>query len=135
MNNFDVVRAITRRHFWDDYRSPLTCVAVPSSSGSGSGETIDISIEPIYRGAGPNLTATKAGVTVALTWSEVPNAYAYVIYRANVAGGPFTILLSGIVARSYVDIPAISGTYYYRVTAIEPNFGETEASNTASATV
>jgi hypothetical protein len=135
MNNFDSIRAITRRHFWDDYRSPLTCVVIPSASGSGSGETIDIGITPVFQGVGPDLTAVAAGGSITLSWSQTPKAYAYVIYRANVAGGPFTILLAGLVARSYVDIPAISGTYYYRVTAIEPDFGETLASNTASATV
>lgn len=135
MNNIDSIRAITRRHFWDDYRSPLTCVVIPSSSGSGSGETIDIGIEPIYRAPGPDLSATANGASITLSWSEVPKAYAYVVYRANVAGGPFSIIVSGIVARSFVDTPAISGTYYYRVTAIEPDFGETEVSNTASATV
>jgi hypothetical protein len=135
MNNFDSIRAITRRHFWDDYRSPLTCVTFPTSSGSGSGQTIDIGIEPVFRSPGPDLSATRVGATVSLSWTEVPKAYAYVIYRANVAGGPFTILLAGLVTRSFIDTPAISGTYYYRVTAIEPNFGETEVSNTASATV
>lgn len=135
MNNFDAFRAITRRHFWDDYRSPLTCVAFPTSSASASGSTIDIDIQPVLRSAGPVLSVAVTSPQVTLTWTAVPNAYAYVIYRASVEGGPFSILVSGLIDRFYVDTPPNPGTSYYRVTAIEPAFGETEVSNVVSATV
>lgn len=135
MNNFDTVRAITRRQFWDDYKSPLTCIAVLQDSGSSSGDITEIGLEPVFRAAGPALSVTSAPGAASLSWSEVPRAYAYVIYRALASGGPFSILAAGVVDRLWVDEPAVPGTYYYRVTAIEPDFGETEVSNVVSVTV
>lgn len=136
MNNFDSVRAITRRHFWDDYHSPLTCVVFPESSGfSASGQTIDILPTGVFQLPGPVLTAEADGSTVRLAWTEVPNAYAYIIYRSDTEDGPFSVLLSGLLAHEYVDTPENPGTVYYRVTGIEPNYGETEPSNVASTTV
>lgn len=135
MNNFDAFRPITRRHFWDNYRSPLTCVAFPTSSASASGSTIDIDIQPVLRAAGPVLSVAVTSPHVTLTWTAVENAYAYVVYRATVVGGPFSIVVSGLLDRFFVDTPSIPGTYQYRVTAIEPSFGETEVSNVVSATV
>jgi len=135
MDNFDAFRPVTRRHFWDDYRSPLTCVEVPTNSASASGSTIDIDILPVVQIPGPTLASAASGGSVTLTWSEVPKAYAYVVYRANVAAGPFSIVASGVIDRFFVDTPANPGTYFYRVTAIEPAFGETGVSNVVSATV
>lgn len=135
MNNFDSFRGITRRHFWDNYRSPLTCVAFPTSSASASGSTIDIGILPVLRAAGPVLAGVAAGASVSLTWSLVDKAYAYVVYRSTVQGGPFSIIVAGLIDRFFVDTPSNPGTYYYRVTAIEPAFGETEVSNVVHVTV
>lgn len=136
MNEFESLRAITRRHFFDDYRSPLTCVAVPEASGSGGISTIDIEIAPVLRGPAPGpLSVSVNGGEVSLSWPDQPGSFAYVVYRATSEAGPFSILVSGVIATSWVDIPAIPGTFWYRLTAIEPRFGETEVSNTVSATV
>lgn len=135
MDNFDAFRPVTRRHFWDDYRSPLTCVTVPTNSASASGSTIDIDIRPVVQVPGPVLAGSEASGTVSLSWSLVPKAFAYVIYRATVAAGPYIILASGVQDRFFMDTPQNPGIYFYRVTAIEPAFGETEVSNVVSATV
>lgn len=135
MNNFDAFRPVTRRHFWDNYRSPLTCTVIPSFSASASGNTIDIDVTPITRAAGPVLSGSAVGATADFSWAATPGAYAYVLYRATVEGGPFTILVAGLQGTSFIDTPPNSGTYYYRVTAIEPAFGETEVSNVVSITV
>lgn len=135
MDNFDAFRPVTRRHFWDDYKSPLTCVAVPTNSASASGSTIDIDILPVVQVPGPLLSEALQGHSVSLTWTAVPGAYAYVVYRANVKAGPFSIVASGVINRFFLDTPAIPGTYFYRVTGIEPAFGETAVSNVVSATV
>jgi len=135
MNTFDACRGITRRHFWDDYRSPLTCVDYPIFSASASGETTDILVDALYRAAGPVLEGSELGGNVSLSWSLVPNAYAYIVYRADNAAGPFTALVSGVLDQVWVDTPATAGTFHYRVTAIEPDFGETEVSNVVSLTV
>jgi fibronectin type 3 domain-containing protein len=135
MNNFDACRGITRRHFWEDYRSPLTCVDYPIFSASASGETTDILVEGIYRAAGPVLEGIEFGGEVSLSWSQVPNAYAYIVYRADSISSPFMALVSGVLDQVWVDVPATPGTFYYRVTAIEPDFGETEVSNVVALTV
>lgn len=137
MNNFDAFRAITRRYFWDNYISCLTCVAPPIFSGSSfaSGDTIDIGIAPIFRAAGPVLTGSEAGGTVTLTWTDIPNAYAAVVYRGNAISGPFSIVASGVIDHSFLDVPPAPGTFFYRVTLIESAFGESEPSNVVSLTV
>lgn len=135
MNNFDSFRGITRRHFWDAYRSPLTCVAFPTSSASASGQTIDISVQPVVQRPGPVLSATLAGGAVTLMWTNDINAYAAVLYRSNVIGGPFSIVAAGIIGGSFIDNPPGPGTFYYRSTLIESSFGETEVSNVVSITV
>lgn len=136
MNNFDAFRGISRRHFFDDYRSPLTCVEFPETSGSSSGETIDIDFTPVVQAGGPGpLTAVAAGLEVTLDWPRLEDAYAYVVYRATAAEGPYLALVTGLIPTSWVDIVAVSGTYYYKVTAIEPAFGETAPSNVVTVTV
>ena len=71
MNNFDSFRPITRRFFWDNYVSCLTCLPLPEASGSsfGSGETMDVDVDPVYQSAGPaSLSAVRNGESVTLTW-------------------------------------------------------------------
>lgn len=82
-----------------------------------------------------NAVASPTGVGVSLTWTEVPNAFAYVVYRATNVNGPFTRLIAGLVDRFYVDNTAVSGNFFYKVTGLEPDFGETLPSNTVSVTV
>jgi hypothetical protein len=138
VNNFDSFRPITRRYFWDNYISCLTCIAVPEASGSsfGSGETMDVDIDPVYQAAGPSaLDASVLEGSVALIWTAVPGAYAYVVYRSTEAEGPFTITSAGIVGESFIDVSPGTGNLYYRVTAIEPSFGETLPSPVASVTL
>lgn len=138
MNNFDAFRAITRRYFWDNYISCLTCVAVPIFSGSSfaSGETMDVGVDPILQSAGPGaLSAVAADGAVTLTWAIVPGAYAYVVYQSASAAGPFTIKASGVIGESFIDNAPGTGNLHYRVTGIEPNFGETLPSPVASVTV
>lgn len=67
---------------------------------------------------------------VRLTWSLQPYVYSYVVYRATSAGGPFSQITANVIGNSFVDNPP-PGTYYYKVTGIEPNFGETLASPVA----
>jgi hypothetical protein len=138
MNNFDSFRPITRRFFWDNYVSCLTCSLLPEASGSsfGSGETMDVGVDPIYQSSGPaSLSASASGASASLIWTQVDGAYAYVVYRSTAAEGPFTITAAGVVGESFVDVSPGTGTFYYRVTAIEPAFGETLPSPVATVTV
>jgi hypothetical protein len=134
-SRFDALRAITRRHFRIDYRSPFICLRAEEASGTGSSESSTLDILPTFQEAGPGLTAEVIGGTVSLSWTAVVNGFAYVVYRATAVDGPYVRIISGIVDRLYVDSTVVPGTYFYKVTGIEPNFGETLPSNIVSVTV
>lgn len=79
------------------------------------------------------LTATAGSASVALSWTAVPGATGYNIYRGTSSGAE-TLLKSGVTTNSYTDGSASSGTtYYYEVTATSAA-GESGMSNEASAT-
>lgn len=132
---FDSLRAITRRHFRIDYHSPMVCLEVEAASGTGSAESSTLEILPTLQEAGPVLVAEVIGGFVQLSWTAVVNGFAYVVYRATVPEGPFVIQIAGLIAQNYVDETVVPGNYFYKVTGIEPNFGETAASNVVSVTV
>lgn len=135
MNAFIAITPISRRALRIPYESPLLCIPREVASGSGSGGVSVLDILPTVRLPGPTLSVELVGVSVSLSWTDdVPNAYAYIIYRATDVNGPYSVQASGVVDRNFVDNP-ISGNYFYKVTAIEPNFGETFASNVVSVTV
>lgn len=67
---------------------------------------------------------------IRLTWTLRDYIYSYLVYRATNPAGPFTLVTSNVIDDHFVDTPP-SGTYYYKVTGIEPTFGETFASPVA----
>src|SRR6266404_1069177 len=82
--------------------------------------------------------AASSPKAVKLSWEESPVSVAgYVIYRAADPSGPYTQVSSGPVASTeYVDTGLAAGhTYYYVVTAVDANQGESEYSVPISATV
>lgn len=95
-----------------------------------------LNTEPTFRLPGPVLLGSVggAGTIAILDWSVVPTAFAYVVYRADAPGGPFTIRVSGTLDTHFEEPHVVGQTFYYKVTGIEPNFGETEASNTIALT-
>lgn len=136
MNRHDSLRAITRRALWIHYVCPNICEGsgIPAS-GSGAGISAVLDFEPVFRAAGPTLeVAPFSAGKLRLSWTAVPNAFVYVAYRSDSLTGPFTVIASGIQSTFYVDTPDNPGTYYYQVSGIEPNHGETELSNIASGT-
>ena len=65
-----------------------------------------------------DLTQSKNGSTVNLTWSAAAGAATYYIYRSTSASGPYTRIGSTpSTTRSYSDDPG-SGTFHYRVSAV-----------------
>jgi hypothetical protein len=79
-----------------------------------------------------NLTATAGNATVGLSWTAVAGATSYTIKRHT--GGNFNNLATGVTTTTYQDNTAANGTtYFYAVTAVNAN-GESNVSNTASAT-
>ena len=70
-----------------------------------------------------SLVATPANGTVTLAWSPVSGAVTYNVYRGLSSGGEGTTpLASGLTTAGYVDSAVTNGvTYYYTVTAVNPN--------------
>lgn len=125
---------VTRRAFRANYYSPDVCqpgVISSGSSSSGSSGSIssvlDFTNEPQ---AGPVLSLSFFGEdSFLLTWTEVPEAVYYNVYRSTSSEGPFERIVEGVAATSYADIPEGGGPFYYYVTALEPSYGETTPSN------
>jgi hypothetical protein len=129
MKPFRSLQAITRRALRINYFSPLVCQILSSSSGSGAGVSATLDILPAERRAGPaSLTFEIVSSTeVLLTWTTKDYIYSYIVYRATNPAGPFSVVTSNVIDDHFTDTPA-PGTYYYKVTGIEPDFGETFAS-------
>jgi len=64
---------------------------------------------------------------VRLRWTTQPYIFSYVVYRATSTSGPFTQITANVTGNSFIDSPP-SGTFFYKVTGVEPSFGETLAS-------
>ena len=129
MNPIASLVAITRRALSINYRSPSICLlsAISSGSGTGSGSSAFLDIRPVERLAGPtSLVLDKRSATsVKLTWTQQPYIYSHVVFRATVLAGPFTQVTANIIGGTFTDSSVPAGTYYYKVTGIEPSFGET----------
>lgn len=135
MNSFLSISGVIRRALHIPYESPFVCQLAETPYGSGSSSVSTLDILPTFQEAGPTLGVTKPDDSHArLDWSAVANAYSYVIYRATNVNGPFSVVTSGVVDRFFLDAPG-NGTFFYKVTGIEPNFGETSASNVVSITL
>jgi hypothetical protein len=86
------------------------------------------------------LTAKAEAAFVSLSWKDLVNqtesiVVAYNIYRTNVPGANPTVSIAILHTRQqyFIDTNLISGTYYYKVSAI--NFAEGPRSNESSAIV
>lgn len=136
MNNLQSLRPVTRRAVSLFYKSPGICELPVPLSGSGQSAAADITIEPVTRKAGPDsLEAIVIGTDVSLNWPTVGYIFAYVVYRATNSEGPFALLTSNLGENSFVDTGLSPGTYYYKVTGIEPDFGETLPTPLVSVTI
>jgi hypothetical protein len=121
------LKAITRRELRINYFSPLVCQLLASSSGSGSGIAATLEILPTYRLAGPaELLLEKVSATsVKLTWTTQAYIFSYAVYRATSAVGPFVLVSENIMSNTFTNSGLSVGTYFYKVTGIEPSAGET----------
>lgn len=130
MNAFESLRAITRRAISLQYFSPGVCqLPTPSGSGTGSSSASELDFIPIHQKAGPPaIFLSLNGSDVRIEWELLSYAYSYVVYRSTSPTGPFVLAAANVLVDFYIDAGLASGDYYYKVTAIEPNFGETTAS-------
>lgn len=133
MNTFAALNPLSRRYFRVPYRSPLVCQLASEASGSAAGAVSTLDVLPTLQKAGPVLSISLTEDSAArLSWSNsVAKAYAYIVYRSDSELGPYSVVASGVVDRFFVD-NAPPGTFFYKVTALEPDYGETTASNVES---
>ena len=80
------------------------------------------------------LTATASVTSVSLSWNSVSGASSYKVYRGNSPGGSYS-QIGTASSNSYTDTGLSSGTYYYRVSAVNSSGVEGPQSSYASATV
>jgi subtilisin family serine protease len=81
---------------------------------------------------GVSATAGDARVTVA--WSSVAGATGYNVKRSTTSGGPYSTIVAGSAATSYVDTSLGNGTTYYYVVSAANTGGESPNSAQVSAT-
>lgn len=130
MNTIESLRAITRRAISLQYFSPGVCqLPVPPGSGTGSSSPSELDFLPVTQKAGPSeIFLILEGSDLRISWAALSYAYSYVVYRSTTPAGPFVLAAANVLVDFYLDAGLASGDYYYKVTAIEPNFGETTAS-------
>src|ERR1051325_10112802 len=81
------------------------------------------------------LTAVGGTGQVALAWNALPGATSYKVQRSITAGGPYTVVGTGVPTASYIDSTAPSGRNLFNtVVANLPGGLESGISNEASAT-
>lgn len=125
MTEWDAFRGVTLRALRIDYISPAVCELPSSSSGSSGSDSALLDIIPTTRMAGPtNLQVSVDGEVVSLTWTGRDYIFAYAVYAGPTADGPFVVHTANVLAASFSYSPG-PGTYYFFVTGVEENFGET----------
>jgi regulation of enolase protein 1 (concanavalin A-like superfamily) len=79
------------------------------------------------------LTATGGTNQISLSWNSLAGASSYTVRRSATAGGPYTIIASGVTGTTYIDgtLPN-SQKYFYVVTGVLPG-GDSGLSNEATA--
>ncbi len=110
-------------------------VVTASSLYGNSGPSNEASAILIPPAAPTNLTATQGNYQIALSWNPSTGASDYNVYRSNVSGGPYT-LIGSIGGTAYNDASILfsGATYYYVVTAVNPN-GESADSGEVGASL
>ncbi len=79
------------------------------------------------------LSVTAGDTQITLAWSVVSGASSYNVKRANVSGGPYTAIRTGLTTNSFLNTGLANGTTYYYVVSAVNNVGESAASAQASA--
>ena len=94
-------------------------------------------IEFVAPGVPANLVATAQPESIKLTWTANPESdiAGYNIYRAESVNGPFNTIARNVTTTSFVDnSTTVSGTYYYKIKAIDKSLNRSAYSAQVSAT-
>jgi subtilisin family serine protease len=82
----------------------------------------------------PVLTALGGDGSVTLSWSGASGALSFNIKRSISAGGPYSIVATGVKGKTYTDTTVVNDTTYYYVVSGSNTLGEGASSNEATAT-
>lgn len=133
MKQWDSFNPVTRRALSINYISPMICMLGSDQSGSGSGAGVlaALDILPVNRLRGPEfLSAVVNGAEITLTWGSKSYAFSYTVYLSSTSpDGPFVLQTANLLSTSFV-LTLTPGTYYGKVTLVEPDFGESFPSPT-----
>jgi fibronectin type 3 domain-containing protein len=114
------------------YYYRVTAVDTADNESDGSDEV------PSTPFASPEgLTGQSGDAQIELTWSAAAGAATYNVYRSttSTSGADGDPLATGVSQASYTDTDAQNGTkYYYRVTAVNPEDEESNASGEVAKT-
>lgn len=139
MFEWDALRGVTLRALRIDYISPAVCELAVISSGSGSSgsDSSVLDITPVTRRAGPTnlVVAVNESGLVTLTWDGQEYIFSYAVYVSSVsADGPFVLQTSNEQDETF-SYQSGPGTFWAKISGIEPEAGETLPSNTVQFTV
>jgi subtilisin family serine protease len=84
--------------------------------------------------AAPVLSALGGDGSVTLTWTGASGALSFNVKRGLAAGGPYTLIASGVKGKTYTDTTVVNDTTYYYVVSGSNHLGEGADSNEATAT-
>ncbi|HEY6377486.1 MAG TPA: choice-of-anchor D domain-containing protein [Edaphobacter sp.] len=115
----------------------LSIAFAPTTSGSAAG-TLAITSTAQNGTLTVPLTGSAVSHSVTLSWAETGSQIAgYNVYRSIVSGGSYSKVNSTLVApTNYTDQAVIAGsTYFYVVTAVGTNGGESGYSNQITAVI
>jgi subtilisin family serine protease len=80
------------------------------------------------------LSALGGNGQVILNWTGAAGALSFNVKRSLAAGGPYTLIKSGVKGKTYTDTAVVNDTTYYYVVSATNTLGESGDSNEASAT-
>ncbi|NDG83684.1 MAG: choice-of-anchor D domain-containing protein [Proteobacteria bacterium] len=82
-----------------------------------------------------SLLASGGTSSITLNWSAATGGGtpSYKIYRGSAAGGPYTVIATGVTNTTYTDLLVLNGTTYYYVVAAQNQSGTSPQSNEVSA--
>jgi hypothetical protein len=96
--------------------------------------TLTFARDPVTGGRPSGLTARRQASQVELSWWGTPDAASYNVKRATRAGGPYTVVATGVNDVLTWTDPSPSGSVWYVVTAVSAS-GESAVSNEVAVTL
>ncbi|GAA3980634.1 hypothetical protein GCM10022210_34880 [Mucilaginibacter dorajii] len=98
---------------------------------------VGAAVEFIAPATPTNFVAKTNAESVLLNWTASPDkdVAGYNIYRSGTAGGTYTTIARNITSTSFVDnTTTITGTYFYKIKAVDKSLNSSAYSNEVSAT-